>query len=196
MRLRSLVLPAMLVLLLVSSVGLTATSATNTNTVAPTLVISVNVQSAVQLTLATGTSGPTPCAINAGGGGDYNLSFGNVNGLGVGTPTCGAVASVTSSDATYATSYQLTPSFSGLSSTTASVVLTAAAFANPSILTLKEGATTGTLTAVPSAPGPAQITGLSSSVAVERYLGVTVSNASPGFTGSDTTIVTFTMTVP
>jgi hypothetical protein len=196
MRLHSKALLGMLVVLLLSSTGLAATSATGTNTVAPTLAISVNVQSGVELTLATGTSGPAPCAINPGGGGDYNLSFGNVNGLGVGTPTCGAVTSVTASNATYATSYNLTPRFSGQSSATASIVLTAPAFANPSILTLKEGATTGTLVAVPSAPGPAQITSLASGTAVERYLGVTVSNASPGFTGADTTIVTFTMTVP
>jgi hypothetical protein len=195
MRLHSKALLGMLVVLLLSSTGLAATSATGTNTVAPTLAISVNVQSGVELTLATGTSGPAPCPINPGGGGDYNLSFGNVNGLGLGTPTCGAVTA-DASGATYATSYHLTPRFSGQSSATGSIVLTAPAFANPSILTLKEGATTPTLVAVPAAPGPAQITGLASGTAVERYLGVTVSNASPGFTGADTTIVTFTMTVP
>lgn len=111
MRLPSRPLLGVLVLLLLSSTGLAATWATNTNTVAPTLAISVTVQSAVQLTLATGVSGGTPCTITAAS--DYSMSFGNVNGLGVGTPTCGAVTSVTSSDATYATSYQLTPRFSG-----------------------------------------------------------------------------------
>jgi hypothetical protein len=184
----------MLVVLLLSSTGLAATSAIGTNTVAPTLAISVNVQSAIELTLATGATGPTPCTINTAS--DYSMSFGNVNGLGVGTPSCGAVTLVTGSNATYATSYRLTPRFSGLSSTTASVVLTAPAFANPTVLTLKEGATTGGLVAVPSTPGPAQITGLSSGATVERYLGVTVSNASPGFAGADATTVTFSMTVP
>jgi hypothetical protein len=194
MRLRSRLLLGMLVVLLLSSTGLAATSATNTNSVAPTLAISVNVQSAVELTLATGATGPTPCTINTAS--DYSMSFGNVNGLGVGSPTCGAVTSVTASNATYATSYRLTPRFSGQSSTTASVVLTAPAFANPTILTLKEGATTGGLAAVPSTPGPAQITALSSGATVERYLGVTVSNVSPGFAGADATTVTFSMTVP
>jgi hypothetical protein len=197
MRLHSKALLGMLVVLLLSSTGLAATSATGTNTVAPTLAISVTVQSAVELTLGSGGSPPgTPCTINPGGGGDYNLSFGNVNGLGVGTPTCGGVTSVTASNATYATSYKLTPRFSGQSSATGSIVLTAPAFANPTILTLKEGATTGTLVAVPSAPGSAQITGLASGTAVERYLGVTVSNVSPGFAGADATTVTFSMTVP
>jgi len=194
MRLHMKALLGMLVVLLLSSTGLAATSATGTSTVAPTLAISVNVQSAVELTLATGATGPTPCTINTAS--DYSMDFGNVNGLGVGTPTCGTVTSVTGSDATYATSYQLTPRFSGQSSATASVVLTAPAFANPTILTLKEGAATGTLVAVPSAPGPAQITGLASGTAVERYLGVTVSNVSPGFAGADATTVTFSMTVP
>lgn len=193
MRLHMKALLGMLVVLLLSSTGLAATSATGTNTVAPTLAISVNVQSAVELTLTTGTTGPTPCTINTAS--DYSMDFGNVNGLGVGTPSCGAVT-VTGSDATYATSYNLTPRFSGQTSTTASVVLTAPAFANPTILTLKEGATAGGLAAVPSAPGPAQITGLSSGATVERYLGVTVSNVSPGFAGADATTVTFSMTVP
>ncbi len=192
MRLHSKALLGMLVVLLLSSTGLAATSATGTNTVAPTLAISVNVQSAVELTLATGATGPTPCTINTAS--DYSMDFGNVNGLGVGTPSCGAVTS-DASGATYATSYNLTPRFSGQSSTTASVVLTAPAFAHPTVLTLKEGATAGGLAAVPSAPGPAQITGLSSGATVERYLGVTVSNVSPGFAGADATTVTFSMTV-
>lgn len=193
MRLHSKALLGMLVVLLLSSTGLAATSATG-NTVAPTLAISVNVQSAVELTLATGATGPNPCTINTAS--DYSMSFGNVNGLGVGTPTCGAVTSVTGSDATYATSYQLKPRFSGQSSTTASVVLTAPAFAHPTILTLKEGLTTGGLAAVPSAPGTAQITALSSGATVERYLAVTVSNAANGYAGSDSTTLTYTMTVP
>jgi hypothetical protein len=194
MKLPSRPLLGMLALLLLSSTGLAATSAIGTNTVAPTLAISVNVQSAVELTLATGATGPTPCTINTAS--DYSMSFGNVNGLGVGTPTCGAVTSVTASDATYATSYRLTPRFSGQTSTTASVVLTAPAFAHPTVLTLKEGATTGGLTAVPSTPGPAQITALNSGATVERYLAVTVSNAPSGYAGADSTTVTFTMTVP
>jgi hypothetical protein len=126
------------------------------------------------------------------------MTISNVNGLGVGTPSCGAMTSVTTTDATYATSYNLTPRFSGQSSGTASVALTAPVFTHSTILTLKEGLTTGGLAAVPSSPpGSPQITGLSSGTTVERYLGVTVSNAPTGWTGGpDNTTLTFTMTVP
>jgi hypothetical protein len=185
----------MLVVLLLSSTGLAATSATGTNTVAPTLAISVDVQSAVELTLGPGASGPgTPCTINPAS--DYSMSFGNVNGLGVGTPTCGGVTSVTGSDATYATSYKLTPRFSGQSSAAASVALTALAFAHPTVLTLMEGATTGGLATVPTSGSTHVISTLSSGTPVERYLAVTVSIAPTGYTGSDSTTLTFTMTVP
>jgi hypothetical protein len=192
MRLPSRPLLGMLVMLLLSSTGLAATSATGT-TVAPTLAITVTVQSAVELTLATGTSGPTPCTISTAS--DYSMSFGPVNGLGVGTPFCGGVTHDTSG-ATYATSYNLTPRFSGQTVAAASVALTATAFANPTILTLKEGATTGALTAVPTSGTTHTISSLSSGTTVEHYLGVTVSNAPTGYVGADNTTLTFTMTVP
>ena len=72
--------------------GFAATSGTAVSTLATTLNVSVNVQTAVQLTVATGAGGlGTPCTVSAGGGGDFSISLGNVNGLGVGTPSCGGV---------------------------------------------------------------------------------------------------------
>src|SRR5262245_24878442 len=66
--------------------ALASNDAVNTNTVSPTLAVSVTVQKAIRLTLATGTQ----CTVGTGGGGDYNINFGNVDALAINTPSCGA----------------------------------------------------------------------------------------------------------
>lgn len=174
-----------------------STTASNGNTVAPTLVVNATLQSAVSLTLATGTSG-TPCTISAGGGGDYNISFGNVNGLGVGTPTCGTVTS-TSSNATYTTSYQLTATYAGFSAATGTaVVLTTAGFTHSSLLSLGEAATTaGPFTTIPASGSTVSIPATTSAAAISRALSLTVSNSNGGssFAGADSATITFTLTV-
>ena len=173
------------------------TTATNTNTVAPTLVVNATIQSAVSLILATGSSG-SPCSISAGGGGDYNMSFGNVNGLGVGTPTCGTVTS-TASNATYATSYQVTATYAGFSSSSGTaVVVTTPGFTHSSLLTLGEANTTsGPFTALPSSGSTVSIPATSSGTALSRAISLTVANSNGGssFTGADSATVTFTLTV-
>lgn len=193
------------VVMSVATMASAATSATAASTVAPTLKVNVNVQTAVMLTLSTGASAPgTPCAVNAGGGGDFNVDFGNVNGLGIGTPTCGGVVATTASNATYATSYKLTPSYSGFTATGATISLTAPAFTHSGTLTLVEGDTTGTLTAVPTSGTAHNFAAASSAVTIEHFIGVQVSNSNgatafPGTaaaSGADSTVVTFTMTVP
>lgn len=188
---------AVLCLSIVSeSIALASTSATGTNTVAPTMKVSVTVQSAVQLILATGTSG---CTISAGSGTDYQMSFGNVNGLGIGTPTCGVLSATTASNATYATTYQLTASYAGQSATTGpAVVVTTAGFTHSSILTLGEAATTaGPFTTIPSSGSAVSISAPTSGAAINRAMSVTVANTNGGssYTGSDNATVTFTLTV-
>lgn len=179
-----------------------STSATATNTVAPTLKVSVNVQTAVSLTLATGSSG---CAISPGGGGDFSVSFGNVNGLGVGTPACGVVSGTTASNATYATTYNLTASYSGFTTTSGTaVVLTTPGFTHASSLSLGEASSTGgPFTTVPSSGSAVSIAATTSGASMARALAVTVANANgagafpgtSGGSGADSAIVTFTLTV-
>jgi len=185
--------------------GWAATSGTATNTLATTLNVSVNAQTAVQLAIATGSGGlGTPCTVSAGGGGDFSINLGNVNGLGVGSPTCGGVQAVTGANATYATNYLVTPSYSGFTSATATLSLTAPAFTHASTLALVEGATSGSMTSVPTSGTTHQIAVATSGTGISRALGVTVSNANgagafPGLAGSsgaDSTLLTFTMTVP
>jgi hypothetical protein len=195
MKLLTKTLVLLVALVLFSVAGFAATFATGTNTVSPTMKVNVTVQSAVQLTLSNGASG-THCIISAGAPEDYSINFGNVNGLGVGTPTCGTV-STTAADATYVTDYQLTPSFSGFVGTTASIAIGATAFSNPGTLTLKEGAAAGSVAAVPVAPAVV-LNNATSGTPITRYLGVTVKNqnGAGAFTGADSSVVTFTLTVP
>src|SRR5438477_12452839 len=90
--------------------ALASNEAVNTNTVSPTLVVSVTVQKAIRLTLATGTQ----CTVSAGGGGDYNINFGNVDALAINTASCGSKfspATPGSTNAVYYTDYSVTPVF-------------------------------------------------------------------------------------
>ena len=173
-----------------------STSAISTNTVAPTLNVSATVQSVVSLTLATGTAG---CAISTGGGGDYNMSFGNVNGLGLGAPTCGVVASASATGSTYATTYQMTPTFSGFSSTGGTtVVITTGGFTHSAILALGEAATTaGPFTTIPAAGAAVSVAATTSGTAINRALSlaVTANTGGGSFSGSDSALVTYTLTV-
>jgi hypothetical protein len=196
MKLLTKKLVLLVAVMLFSVAGFAATSATGTNTVSPTMKVNVTVQNAVELTLSNGASG-SHCVISAGAPEDYQINFGNVNGLGVGTPTCGTVSTNPGVDATYVTDYQLTPSFSGFSGTTASIAIGATAFSNPGTLTLKEGAAAGSVAAVPVAPAVV-LNNATSGTPITRYLGVTVKNqnGAGAFTGADSSVVTFTLTVP
>jgi len=159
----------------------------------------VKVENAVQLTLSTVAGN---CAITAGGGTDYAVDFGTLNGLGIastsGGTTCASAPTVTATDATYTTQYQVTPKYSGFSNAGAHINITAPAFATVASLTLKEGPTAGPLVAVPVSGTTDQIVVASSGTPITRMLGITVANTNGAgtLTGSDSTTVTFTMTIP
>src|SRR3954465_1697076 len=97
-----------------STAAFAGTTATNSNTVSPTLQISATVQSAVQLTLSTGTAAVTHCTVTpTGGTPDYTMNFGTVDALGINTGNCNkfapAVAGV--DNAIYWSDYNVTPVF-------------------------------------------------------------------------------------
>src|SRR5258705_12919173 len=78
-----------------STAAFAGTTATNTNTVQPTLQISATVQSAIQLTLTTGTSTAAHCPVGPGAGTDYSMSFGTVDALGINNGGCNKFAPTT-----------------------------------------------------------------------------------------------------
>ncbi len=204
MKLYTKVLVLLGVVALLTMTGFAATSATGvttatTNAISPTLKVSVKVENAVQLTLSQVTGN---CPITAGTGTDYAIDFGTVNGLGIastsGGTTC-ATPTVNAGNATYTTQYQVTPKYSGFSSASAHISLTAPSFTTVTTgLSLVEGATTASLTAVPTSGTGDQFAVASSGTAITRVLGVQVSNGNGAgtLTGSDNTTVTFTMIIP
>ena len=122
MRRQALYLLAALILVAGASTDAgAATSAVNASTVSPTLQVSVTVQKAIALTLSQGA---TAGACNVTTASDYSISFGNVDALGINTPTCGASFAPTTpgvSPSAYYTDYKLTPMFTNQSSTPATV---------------------------------------------------------------------------
>lgn len=199
-------------LLTMASTTFAATGAVGTNTVSPTLQISANVQSAVQLTLSTGTNlAGTSCVISAGGNPpDYQMSFGNVDALAINAVTCGAkYPALGGSNAVYYTDYQVTPTFAGQGNNTASASIKAYVSANsmPSSVTIvRDSANTGTnpadatqfsampttlATAYSIATGP-----LTSGTALHPFVGVAISTANgAGTSGAGTAIITYVLTV-
>jgi hypothetical protein len=192
MKLFTKTLVLLVAVMLFSMAGFAANSAAG-NTVSPTLRVNVNVQSAVQLTLSTGTQCPIA---NGTAPDDYAINFGNVNGLGAGSPTCGTVTPG-SGNATYSTDYQITPTFTGSTGPGTITVAQTSAFTHSSILTLKEGATAATMNTLTTTA--AQISNSAASgTPITRFLGVTVAvqNGPGAYAGPDTSLVTFTLTVP
>lgn len=159
-----------------------------------TLVLSATVQTALRLTLsAAGGLAVSPDS-------DYSLTFGSVNGLGIG-PAAGLTVTTSSTNSLYATPYALRPSFTGFSSTTATLQARVSTdFAHPAVLELRDSPDSSTFTAISKlAASPTTLTTTAaSSASVTRYLGLFVSgvNGAGAFTGADTAILQFTLVVP
>src|SRR5215469_13747039 len=95
-------------LILESTPAFASTSAANATSISPTLVVNVNVQKAISLTLSSGAG----CAVNAAS--DFSVNLGNVDALGINTGGCATrIKPVTpgSTNAVYFTDYQVTPIF-------------------------------------------------------------------------------------
>ena len=178
-----------------------ASDAVNTNTVSPTLVVSVTVQKAVRLTLATGTQ----CTVGTGGGGDYNISFGNVDALAINTGSCGSKFAPTtpgSTNAVYYTDYAVTPVFTSQSATTNTLTAYVSSTFSKANLSIVQANSTpsaiGDLSAMSTSSGSqtSLASNATSGSAVTRYLGVSVAPTNgAGLTGADSATITYTLTV-
>jgi hypothetical protein len=171
------------------------------NSLIGTFTISLNnppeiVQNAVRLTLGTATGGLT---INTAS--DFSMDFGNVNGLGI-APATGLTTVAATGGVIYSTPYLLNAAFSNISSTKATLlVYVSTQFAHNNVLELRHAtASSGPYSAIStSSTSKTQITTTAADrSATTRYLGLFVSNlnGSSAFTGTDTSVLTFTMTVP
>jgi len=208
---KRMTLATLATLLMVASTSFAATQATGTNSVAPTLQISATIQQAVSLTLATGTTAASHCAVTPNGGNpDYTMNFGTVDALGINAGNCNKFNPVTPgvTNAVYWTDYQLTPVYTsqladGSSTITAQVTTDFAAPHN--IFIVRD---TANSSAVPAGVGSFSPMGVASAdtigaagvvsgTALTRYVGVEITPASGVGTlqGLQTATVTFTLTV-
>jgi hypothetical protein len=175
-----------------------STSATNTNTVSPTLVVNVTVQKAISLTLATGTG----CTVSAGS--DYSLNLGTVDALGINSGCASKFAPTTpgTTNAAYYTDYKVTPIFTSQSvSTNSLTAYVSSTFSKANLSIVKSDtapAAVTDLTAMSTSSGSQTTvaTNATSGTALTRFIGVSVdpSNGS-GLTGADSATITYTLTV-
>jgi hypothetical protein len=197
------VLALMGVLVLAAVPTFATTQAVNTNTVSPTLTVNVNVQDAIQLTLATGTG----CTVVAAA--DYSMNFGNVDALAINAPCPGAGAGkfapitpgVTNS--AYWSNYTLTPVFTSQGTTNNTVTAYVSSnFGRPAQLSIVQStvapATIAALT--PMSTNVAAQTNIAtnalSGTPLTRFLGVSVAPTNgAALTGADSAVITYTLTV-
>ena len=199
-----------LAMMALSTAAFAGTTATNSNTVSPTLQISATIQSAVSLTLSTGTSAaPAHCAVTTGTGADYAMDFGTVDALAINNGACNKFAPTTpgQTDAIYWSDYNLTPVFTSQSaSSNASITAKVSTnFGATSDLTVvRDSANSSTLPSGVASFVPISTTtpdtiasAVASGTAQIRFIGVQVAptNATGIPTTPQTAVVTFTLTV-
>lgn len=198
----------MLTLLVAAPAAFAGTQGANTNTVAPTLQVSINIQKAVRLTLSTGTAAVTHCAVvNNGGNPDYTMNFGTGDALGINAGNCNLFgpANPGVDSAIYWSDYNLTPVFTNQSTTNNTVtaqVTTNFTAANASVV--RDSANSSTVpanaaafTAMGVASADTIATNLPSGQATTRFIGVAIAptNGAGTLTGAQSATVTFTLTV-
>ena len=181
--LRTFVLFATLLVLGTASASAQGPSITSPST--SNLTISATAQSALQIDIATDVGGATVTgAVGENSTGVFSVSFGNVNGLGIGSPTSGvSITSRDSSGTLYTSPIKLTPYFSGFTSTTATVkVYQDASTSSNSQSAAREGSAPGSVAAVPTTALTANtVTSTAASgTDITRYVGLFVSNANGG----------------
>jgi len=180
-----------------------ATQAVNAAAISPTLKTSVSVQEAIQLTLGTGSG----CAVTgAGGGADYNVSFGNIDAMGINNGSCGnkfAPTTPGSTNAAYYTDYTLTPIYTSQATSTGTITAYVSAnFTKANLSIVQAASAPGAISdlAAMSTNVAAQTsvaTNAASGTPITRYVGVSLAPTNnSGLTGNDAATITYTLTVP
>lgn len=205
---KKVVLVLILTVLAVAPVAFAGTQNVNTNTVSPTLQLSINIQKAIRLTLSTGTAAVTHCAVvNNGGNPDYTMNFGTGDALAINAGNCNVFApnNPGTDSAIYWSDYNLTPVFTNQSVTTNTItaqVTTNFTAANASVV--RDSADSSTVpanaaafTAMGVASADTIATNATNNTALTRYIGVAIAptNGAGTLTGAQTATVTFTLTV-
>lgn len=199
---------ALMLTVLMVAPALAGTQATNTNTVSPTLQLSINIQKAIRLTLSTGTAAVTHCpVVNNGGNPDYTMNFGTGDALGINAGNCNLFGPTNPGvdSAIYWSDYNLTPVFTNQSTTNNTItaqVTTNFTAANASVVRDSANSTTvpasaAQFTAMGVASADTIVTNQASGTPTTRFIGVAIAptNGAGTLTGAQSATVTFTLTV-
>jgi hypothetical protein len=152
--------------------------------------MSANVQTAVQLNISQGAGGATVNGSDSTG--LYSIDFGNVNGLGLGTPAAGVTVVADSSGALYKTPINLTPIYSGFTIESATIEVEQDA-AGDTALTREDDSSISASSMVSTSTPATIATGATSGVAIERNVGMYVSRTEAA--GAKTATLIYTVTV-
>ncbi len=164
--------------------------AVGTNTTTSELAMTATVETAVQLNISTGAGGATVAGSTATG--LFSISFGNVNGLGVGTPAAGITVVTDGSGALYKTPINLTPIYSGFTTETATITVSQDAAGDTALA--REGDSNISSGSTVSTTTPASVaTGAGSGVPFERFVGLYVPRTEAA--GAKTATLIYTITV-
>jgi hypothetical protein len=165
------------------------------------LNLTATAQNALQLDISTAAGGATVVGATGNNStGVFSLDFGNVNGLGIGTPTAGVSVAISASGATYTSPISLTPRYSGHVTNTASisVLLDSSAGDAQGRAATREGAAAASVVA-PSAVVPNIFTSTATNgTAVTRYVGYFISNANgaSAVSGAMSSRLIYEITIP
>jgi len=165
------------------------------------LNLTANAQNALQLDISTSAGGATVTGATGNNStGVFSLDFGNVNGLGIGTPSTGVTVAVSGSGATYTSPISLTPRYSGHvnNSASISVVLDGTAGDANGRSATREGAAAASVVAPSSVVPNIFTTTATNGVSVTRYVGYFVSNANGGsaVNGAMSSRLVYEITIP
>jgi hypothetical protein len=162
----------------------------NASSTTSELGMSATVQTAVQLNISTGSGGAAVTGSNSTG--LFQVSFGNVNGLGLGTPAAGVNVVADASGALYKTPINLTPVYSGFTTETATIEVEQDAAGDTQVA--REGNSSISSASTVSTSTPASVaSGAASGTPIERYVGVYVARTEAAGAKSATLIYTITV---
>jgi hypothetical protein len=171
----------------------------NTSPSTSNLAVSATVQSALNLDISSDVAGVT--VGGTAGSGTFTLDFGNVNGLGLGTPSANVTKTAVSGGFLYTTPITLTPNFSGFTGSAASIKVEQAASDDaPSKAAAREGSSAGiNSSTVPTTGATAFTASASSGTPITRYVGVKVlndNNTANANAGARSINLVYTISVP
>lgn len=166
--------------------GIAAAQGTAT---APTLQMTANVVTAMQLTISTDTAN-SGSVVSSSVANEFSVDLGDVNGLGTGSPAAGVSVAPNATGAVYTTPINLTPNFSGFGAGTATIKAMAGSSGNEDIAL--EGASAATVAAVPATATTA-FSGAADDSLNTRYVGFFIARAET--TGAKVATVIYSITV-